>query len=235
MNKDLMMKAAVQFKGVWPTAMAAFLITPTRKNDVFGNGRINFVSDEFNLGDYCEIICTREQFDVFVESLFESAPEGTTHYGLDGLFYCLDETEMYYSYVSRSWVAVPSGAELTENLIPRPAKKAPTIGDTPEQLKKGVQPEAPYMPKVGEKCEYKYKNYKDAFSVGVVKFIGDKIIVINNNSGYEKCYHIEYLDFRPIRTKAEKLVEEYNELNTEKYFDITAYTQWLIDNDKLQS
>lgn len=193
MNKDLMMEAAVKYKGVWPNDRNPFLAVLTTSLSVGGKKVIISVPESFIFSNTWKELCTREQFEDFV-------------------------SEFYVT----------------------PA----IIGDTPEQLKEGVQPEAPYMPKVGEVCEYRNcRNdapvnslWWEAFYVGD-SIDGYKIMQCTEGRG---CKHMDESDgdiyeFRPLRTKAEKLVEEYNELNTKKYFDITAYTQWLIDNDKLQS
>lgn len=62
------------------------------------------------------------------------------------------------------------------------------------------EPES-WMPEVGEECEYKYKQYEHEYKTGTPKFIGDKLIIME--SGFEQCYHIDSLDFRPLRTDAE--------------------------------
>jgi hypothetical protein len=40
---------------------------------------------------------------------------------------------------------------------------------------------------------------------------------------------------KPVKSKANLLVEEYEKQKTTTFFDVCDYTQWLIDHDKLQS
>lgn len=208
MNKDLMMKAAVQFKSVWPDQEETHLYK-------FHYGR--FVTGM--AGGTADVVCTREQFEDFVESLFEGAPDGATHCrpNSPAEWYKISkieaEMEMYYSNCHNSWVVGSNGADwLSKNLIPRPAKKL-FIGDTPQQLKEGV---TPWVPEIGEECEFKNDRqdmlvdscWVRAFFVGLSKD-GHKIMET------EATIEIVWLDesdgdvfiFRPLRTERELFIE----------------------------
>jgi hypothetical protein len=125
MNKELMMKAVVKFKGVWPSGDETHLYK-------FSHG--NFETG-IKVGTV-ELAFIREQFESFVESLFEGAPEGATHVDAE-------RVEDYYKYDGYAYYLIGKIHSVRcanfDKLIPRPAKKA--------------EPEAQYMPKVGEECE----------------------------------------------------------------------------------
>ena len=82
----------------------------------------------------------------------------------------------------------------------------------------------PWMPEVGEWCKFKYKERAFYCESGEVKFIGDKLIVIDN--GREKCYKISELHFEPMRSERDKWVEQALGLRKQG-----AYTdeQWAAD------
>lgn len=199
MNKDLMMRAAIQFKGVWPDQEETHLY------EFYSLGLVTGLA-----GGTAKFVCTRKQFEDFVESLFECAPEGTTHFrpNSPAEWYKISkieaEMEMYYSNCHNSWVIGSNGADwLSKNLIPRPVKKS--------------EPKAPYMPKIGEECEFKNdrqdmlvdSRWVRAFFVGLSKD-GHKIMET------EATIEIVWLDesdgdvfiFRPLRTERELFIEQ---------------------------
>lgn len=216
MNKDLMMKAAVKYKGVWPDDNSDLIIA-TPSELVFGktekDGSVSYVIKGVDENTFLRSWqhCTREQFDDFVESLFEGAPEGATHYGLDGLFYCLDDIGLYYSRFSSHWEVGINGKEwLPENLIPRPAKKVPIIGDTPEQLKDGVKPQAPYIPQIGETCEVKEAGEWTKCTFLLLNICGNnrqQYLIRDEEGNAVILYQEDLVQFRPLRTDREQFIE----------------------------
>jgi len=67
---------------------------------------------------------------------------------------------------------------------------------------------------------------------GEVVAVGDGQVCIINEYGALRVHLLR--DVKPAKSKAEQVAEEYWDLN-DGAVDLTAYTQWLIDNDKLQS
>ncbi len=215
MNKDLMMKAAVQFKGVWPNddpdlGMFGYLAICIKEVGEYKRGDISDVGEDCQK-DCWKIFCTREQFESFVESLFEGAPEGATHYSpackinkevwwkKDGdEMHCICEAGRIYDWTNGYF-------DETVQLISRPAKKAPVIGDTPEQLKEGVKPEAPYIPKVAEVCELILSD-GEWHEISVI-FVGRETIVFELD-GVERVEHKNHKLFRPLRTERELFIEK---------------------------
>lgn len=218
MNKDLMMKAAIQFKGKWP---------------VDGDNALVYVStqDKFHTAINFSIVtdvCTREQFESFVESLFDGAPEGAEYYSARevGVF-----AEAWFKQnvhgkwdfkltSSGGWHTLSPQSVIGERkLIKRPAKKAPIIGDTPEQLKDGVTPKAPYMPKVGEWCllldDYvlcgnsplKMKK-GDTVIVKAVVDLGYGEVALITDENINGSGTIIFSGLRPLRTERELFIEK---------------------------
>lgn len=146
MNKYLMMKAAVQFKGVWPDGVTFLQVDRNGGIRTYrGRALARYESEQ-----KAYLLCDQDQFESFVESLFNGAPEGATHVDCEN-------TKRYYRYDGRDYHLIsyisPVRCANFDKLIPRPAKKVPIIGDTPEQLKEVVQPKAtPYKPEKGDHC-----------------------------------------------------------------------------------
>lgn len=168
MNRELMMKAAIQFKGVWPSdekfenqknprdgvILHTHKISPEYPDEEVGC--ISLGGDRAST-DFYDIV-TREQFESFVESLFEGAPADSVPLLWDGV-----------KYIE----------------IPRPAR---------------AEPEAPYIPQVGEECEYLFGS-GDIFIGSVQAFSGDAIW-FKKKDGMFKTFHGKHV-FRPLRTEEE--------------------------------
>jgi hypothetical protein len=198
MNRDLMMKAAVKFKGVWPDQEETHLYK-------FHYGR--FVTGM--AGGTADVVCTREQFENFVESLFEGAPKGATHYSpedenneqawwklVGDEMLCICETGSIYIWERGHF-------DKTIQLIPRPAKKL-FIGDTPQQLKDGV---TPWVPEIGEEC--KSALLGSHFTVGRLLYKSDQLVIWQDSAtGAEFAGKLENRIFRPLRTERELFIEQ---------------------------
>jgi hypothetical protein len=197
MNKELMMKAAVQFKGVWPNEEDFDRLAVCIKDTP------NYESGDISIAHYScakehwEIFCTREQFEVFVESLFYGAPEGATHYlSIGGSHEFLREAHGgFIPHDGGDWVdRVYQLHDTSHLLIPRPATK--------------TEPEAPYMPQVGEEClAYEYSTQQNRESV----YIGDD--PRGDSSTWKAFSSIttgqpffsDRYEFRPLKTEREKI------------------------------
>lgn len=197
MNKELMMKAAIQFKGVWPSEKSTHIWLMKSGSMVVGNIDEDMIFDEDN------ILCTREQFESFVESLFKGAPEGSTHFRPNALssWYKISNAEnKHYLGKEDGWVnsvSIEKRSVSINDLIPRPAK---------------AEPQSAYMPQVGEGCEFKNDrqdmpfDYRwiEAFFVGLSKD-GHKIMEIDASTGlvWLDEYDGDVFIFRPLRTEEE--------------------------------
>jgi hypothetical protein len=201
MNKELMMKAAVEFKGVWPDEEETHLYK-------FRHGSL--VSGMF--GGTAELVCTREQFKSFVESLFEGAPDEATHFQPNSStkWYKIskndDDTVVRFWVGKREWGVSMShkkdkkGDISTDDLIPRPTKKA--------------EIEAPYMPQVGEECEFSYnsKPFRSAKYIGP-NHVGSKTYLVlwvpandvEEFGEYDNFKQDDNINFRPLKTERDKI------------------------------
>jgi hypothetical protein len=168
MNKELMMKAAIRYKGVWPNENETHL---------------------------------REQFELFVESLFDGAPEGTTHFRPNALssWYKISNAEnKHYLGKKYGWVSsesIEKSLVSINDLIPRPSKK--------------TEPEAPYMPKVGEECEvYHGDDWIKCLYLGI-DIYGNHAYQISKGD-YKGEFNADpsIENFRPLKTEREKFIIE---------------------------
>lgn len=83
------------------------------------------------------------------------------------------------------------------------------IGDTPEQLRKGVTPTIqPYMPQVGEECEIQTDDLSDFYKVTVQAFSNDGKVVLTYDDHNYDYWFIDDTEFRPLKTEREKLAIE---------------------------
>jgi hypothetical protein len=198
MRKNLLLVDAVkQFKGVWPDEDDTHLYKFT--HGFFETGIE---------GGNAELICTREQFKSFVVSLFDVAPEDAEVFTSEDRhnYACFYKEEYKYMCLHGQLNWHETKHTVFEPIIIRPTKKL-YIGDTPDKLKKGVTPQAPYMPKVGEECEYRNPNgvsnaYYWMFFVGYDK---DGSMVIQRKDKSFRIYRRENnLIFRPIITERQQ-------------------------------
>jgi hypothetical protein len=207
-ESNLMIKAVKQFGGVWPDEEETHLYK-------FHYGR--FVTGM--VGGTADVVCTREQFESFVESLFDGAPEGTTHcspedeedwkawWKKDGdEMHCICDEGGVYTWIDGHF-------DEDVQLIPRPTKKL-YIGDTPEQLKNGVTPQAPYIPKVGEECEANLIGHPvflclpHCFSNGKVWFTE----IREGKGDRDFVYDVSKMEFRPtITERQQRAIDLYPE------------------------
>lgn len=136
--------------------------------------------------------------------------------GGDRLAVCIKDTPRYksgdismvhHSCIREYWEILCT-REQFESFVAEFYVTPAIIGDTPEQLKEGVQPEAPYVPKVGKECEVSVDG-----GMRWYKFVKtDKRNLILDESWGEMLEGL-YVKFRPLRTEREifieKAVEDY--------------------------
>lgn len=206
MNKDLMMKAAIKYQGKWPDGATFLQVGRDEGIRAYSGRAVNHYESE----QKAALLCTREQFEEFVDSLFEGAPKGTTHYSPEDksnhqAWWKLVGDEML-SICEAGGIHTWDSDHFDKNiqLIPRPSKKL-FIGDTPEQLKKGVEPPAPYMPKVGERCELLFTEGKWR-EISVI-FVGIEHVAFEIG-GAERVEFKRPELFRPLRTEREQFIEQ---------------------------
>lgn len=124
-KRELMIKAAVKLKGVWPDPKWG-------KNLMYdGDGEVFYTGSTTRKA---EIVCTRAEFEEFVDSLFESAPDGATHVDATrGEFYKNGSPYLKISKEFSEMLKINDHFQST--LIPLPK----------------AEPEK-WMPQVGEEC-----------------------------------------------------------------------------------
>ena len=220
-KKKLMLKAAVQFKGVWPDGYEA-LVVSTETNSCWGAGKYqDFIDseDRFNIvmgdSDTWLWVCTKQEFEAFIDSLFEGAPYDATHHGstleyphwyrlIDGVWYFREKG--FSEWVISSSLA--SGSQKECDLIPRPSKQESTIDfSLGGEFKKTWSGEG--LPPVGVECRFDCTaGEKGCVNViGTVKYISDYTCVMHVG-GSEFAAHPDTMKFRPLKTEAEKEREE---------------------------
>lgn len=208
MNRDLMMKAAVKFEGVWPDDGYG-LIVAIPSDIVLGNeekdGSVSYVSKGVTENTFLRSWshCTRKQFEDFVESLFECAPADATHYSPEDK----NNEQTWWKLVGDEMLCICEIGDIhtwerghfdeTIQLIPHPVKKA--------------EPQAPWVPKVGEECEYSTNGHK--WHVCEPLYIGNSCAFVKSDKasadGYrEYSLPISHTDFRPLRTERELFIEQ---------------------------
>lgn len=212
-NNELMMKAAVKYKGVWPVDRNTFLAVRVTSMPSIDKGVIASLPESFRFSENWKAICTREQFESFVESIFESAPDEAEMYvEIYPSIGCPEYKGFAYKNDSNRYELTSSGKwiDKVDVEIARPTKKL-YIGDTPQQLKEGIAPKATaYMPKVGEECLCDWADWTD---LEKVKFKGsfDGVAWIEwfRCEGDVLQIHpkIEDVNFRPIKTEHDKLLD----------------------------
>ena len=200
-ESNLMIKAVKQFGGVWPDQEETHLYK-------FHDGR--FVTGM--LDGTADVVCTREQFEAFVESLFDVAPSSTQFYSFEDNSYY----PAFWRMVDDIWQVWPLDGFNCEWLVSSRTDKVPAklIPRPSQREKQPVQsePEQPYMPKVGEECEYRNPNgvsnaYYWMFFVGYDK---DGSMVIQRKDKSFRIYRRENnLIFRPVITEREKFIDDH--------------------------
>lgn len=223
MNKDLMMKAAIQFNGKWPSdeqfenekvprdgaILHTRKISPDHPDEEVGC--ISLGGDGANT-DFYDII-TKEQFESFVESLFEGAPEGATHYSPED-----DENHacFYKDEYKQTCIRGESKWSLTkhtifEPVIIRQAKRA----DPALNLNcRCASVDIPYTPKVGEECQFSSVGHHSGFMWCIFRGVmsdGGLIVEYHHNTSPDRvtCDAFDSLNtaFRPLRTERDLFIE----------------------------
>ena len=138
-KKELMLKAAIEFKGVWPYDGVTHLVTTSQTWDGGGeyNGKIYSYTEE---GNYCiggeldgiglqmnknswQILCTKQEYLDFVESLFKGAPDDAEFVG-DECFYKDMKGDGYFFFPFKAqWWEINEGTHISPYLIPRPKRE----------------------------------------------------------------------------------------------------------------
>jgi hypothetical protein len=220
--KNLVLEAVKAFP-VWPQTAGLILFN----TDTGELHQTLSTEDEFILNrskgitnsKVWQVACTREDHIRKRIELFEGAPEGATHYGLDGLFYRISENSAHYLNPFTGWSKDSNGKDwLSKRLIPRP---------TPEELEhiaeidsknKGLDDvtdtgDGEWLPEVGEVCESMLINA--GWGVGQLLYISDKLLVWqDSDTKDETANRPEHRTFRPLKTEAEKERERlYRELD----------------------
>lgn len=191
-KRELILKALVKFKGVWPDGCT--LIQVGRNGEIRQfRGRSG---DHYESEQKAAVLCYKDKFEAVLAELVKDAPEGATHYRKQDGAYVMSKADSWSKWLGDRWVCYFGGlsGESVSELIPLPSKVDAAI----EQV---VEVDG-WAPHVGGELKFKYKECETEFKIGSVKFIGDKLIIID--TGFEQCYHIESLDFRPLNTEAEK-------------------------------
>lgn len=85
------------------------------------------------------------------------------------------------------------------------------------------------VPPVGTECEFKEKDDNIKWAVGVVKYVSQHKIVVAklDDVGTEFVYYPIFVDFRPIRTEEEKLIEQAHCI-LDNFRNTDAYTAAVI-------
>ena len=160
-------------------------------------------------------IVTREQHALKLAELFEDAPEDATHVTPESEHYYLswwkkEDGKMFVICEVTgeiNWTLRPNFNENRE-LIPRPKPK-PITGDTPEQLKEGVEPQLKNgLPPVGTECEYFDRNQKvwEPALIVAHHMNGMEAIWCNSVEGGSLYYGTD-IDFRPLKTERDIFIE----------------------------
>ncbi len=201
MNKnEMIMKAAVKFKGKWPEGYSA-LIVSTENNSCWGEGMyqdFTGLSTVMADSDAWQWVCTKSEFEELMQNLVDKAPEGATHYSQEdennhqswwklvgAEMYCICERGNIYTwergYFNKSF-----------QLIPLPKC----------ELEK-------WMPEVGQECECKFfhadqQSWVKCYIVGKTKNLEWLVYHTHHNDGLNFA-NIENgsIEFRPLRTEAE--------------------------------
>lgn len=192
---ELITKAAVHLKGKWPDGYKA-LIVSTKKNNHWGGG--HFQSTNFDKVNFVKTVqgrnawkwvCTREEFEEYMKTLSDNAPEVATHY--------LPKDDDYYTKKDGKYHPVTKQAgihyyvnlfdHMYDSLIPLPEPK-PT----------------PWTPEIGQSCQVLwYNNWHETFIVGKDSD-GDFVYEITN---FSEIVSFAIADsttqFRPIPTENE--------------------------------
>lgn len=209
MNKDLMMRAAVKFGGVWPDG-ATFLQVDRDEGIRVYSGR---AGNHYESEQKAALLCTREQFEVFVESLFEGAPDDATHFrpNSPAKWYKIskinDDILVSFLIGDCKWGASMShekGNILIDDLIPRPVKKVAQVSPPYFNCRcvSVAVPQTPYIPKVGEECEVSLDGER------WYKFVKtDKRNLLLDQHWGEMLEGL-HLKFRPLRTERELFIEQ---------------------------
>lgn len=224
MNKDLILKAAVHFKGVWPDGYET-LIVSTEKNILLGSGTYqNFIDDKpyFNIvisyyGNW-EWVCNKQEFEDFVESLFDGAPDDAEYYlhreDSYDFWKSVAGGYLHWNKVTQEWVdQICSLSQVESELIRRPHKQ--------KQEKEEWSGEG--LPPVGTECEYKYDFFFIERQIGnciPIAYHGGKVWIELSIDETQHLIDVEKIDFRPLKTEAEKELDQLtlDGINTVEYY-----------------
>ncbi len=207
-QREVIIKAAVNFGGVWPDDSATHILFNGEIFDwaVF-NGHYSRPSFDHFVGFVISAsewlpICNRQEFKAFMDDLSDKAPDGAECAGVfDGKIVCYyrniedDRYEYHYTVggVGGVWDEI-FGKPAQEQLIPIPKRKP-----------------APWMPEIGRECEY-YSHEMGERRKGLIHCkYKQGFIVIDDE--YETPSIAYSHNLQRLRTKAEIEHERlYNEI-----------------------
>ncbi|MGB2063585.1 MAG: hypothetical protein ACPHUL_00420 [Marinomonas gallaica] len=221
MNEELILKAAVKFKGVWPDVREDqdCLIVCKQHGEIRASMINSSEIDEDLDKERFNLICTRTEYEAFIDSLFEGAPEDAEYYlpaessyaegwiMLDG-----DSCKFCESGGSQWFDTIDTRGVRT--LIPRPRKQE--VEQVPFD-KDGIPP-------VGTMCEAVWLELPDGgareWKQCLVMGAYDDLVWINVHeydsdglySGYPLTLQKSSVKFRPLKTEAEKERERLEDL-----------------------
>lgn len=188
-KRELLIKAAVKFGGEWPEGCTCLQVG--RDGNIRGFRKC--LSEHYESEQKAYILCTQAGFEVFMQDLANKAPEGATHClpTASSNYYWMKDVGGFLPVAKNDWQYVSSSAYPLDEiyLIPLP-KREP----------------APWVPEVGQECEYSYDFFfldRCNSSCKVVAYYLDEAWIELSVDKTRHVVKIDKIKFRPIRTEAD--------------------------------
>lgn len=190
-KREIMLEIATRYNGEWPDFATHIWLMPSG-SEVFGH------IDNDYLFDKETILCSKSEYEAFIDSLFEGAPDDAEFYlhRESGYVFWKSVAGGYlrWNKATQEWDdQVCSLSQVESELIKRPCNQ-----EKSEWSGEGLPP-------VGAKCEIQTDDLSDFYQVTIQAYSSDGKVVLIYDDLDDNCeYDYWFIDdtiFRPLKTE----------------------------------